>query len=129
MISQPWSRQWRNDRATAIVALLVLAVACASTARFARASVFKTSAVLCDGVDDDAGSPVLCGLPEETTKDLSSTKARTQAVGKVDRPVIGRARAAAAEGRLLTPRLDSSIRLKRPFSPRAGSADDPDVPH
>jgi hypothetical protein len=129
MVSQPRFRLWWNDRATAIVALLVLAVLCASTLRRAHASVYKTQAILCNGVDDDVGPPALCGLPEETTKDLSSTKARTQAVGKIGGPVICRSRAAPAEARPLTSRGDSSIRFKPPFSPRSGSADDSDVPH
>ena len=81
MVSQPRVRLCGNDWATAIVALLILAVLCASTVRLASASVFETKAILCDGVDDDVGPPVLCGLLEETTKDLSSAKERSQAVG------------------------------------------------
>jgi len=128
-VSQSRARLSGSDRATGIVALLVLAVLCASTVKLARAAVFKTQAILCDGVDDDVAPPVLCGLPEETTKDLSSTKARTQAVGKIGCPALCRPRSAPAEARPLTARADSSIRFKRPFSPRRGSPDDPNVPH
>jgi hypothetical protein len=129
LVSHPRFRLWWNDHATAIVALLGLAVFSASTLRLARVSVFKTQAMLCDGVEDDVGPPAFCKLPEETTKDLSSMKARTRAVGKIGGPVICRSRAAPAEARLLTSRGDSSIRFKPPFSPRSESADDPDVPH
>ena len=129
MVSQPRVRLCGNDWATAIVALLILAVLCASTVRLASASVFETKAILCDGVNDDVGPPVLCGLPEETTKDLSSAKERTQAVGQIGVPIVCRSRAAPAEARPLTSRPHPSIRFKRPFSPRSGSADDPDVPH
>ena len=128
-ISQPCLRASLSDRTTVVVALLVPAVLFVATVRLARASLFKTQAILCDGIDDELGPPALCALPEETTKDFSSTKARIQAAGKIGGEPICLSGAARVETRPLTSRANSPVRLKRPTSQLPGSADDPDAPH
>ena len=67
------SHRWR---AAPIVVFVIPAVLCASTVKLARASSYKAQPILCDGVDDDdTAASILCALPEETTKKLSSAKA------------------------------------------------------
>jgi len=111
-----------------LVALFVLpAVLGTSTIRFAQASPFETQPILSDGQDDDADWSILCALPEETTKELSSTNAKTQVIGTICCLAICRSSITSA-GRLpLIALADSPLRFKRPQ--RAGSSDDPDSPH
>ena len=84
-------RGFHRWRAALIVVFVIPAVLCASAVKLARASFCNAQAMFCDGVDDDKAAPILCALPEETAKKLSSMKARPNPSG-VFCPAISRPR-------------------------------------
>jgi hypothetical protein len=85
--------------------------------------------MFCDGVDDDKAAPILCALPEETAKKLSSMKARPNPSGKVFYPAISRPRVTPEGAPLLITSSKSPLRLKRLLVLRAGSSEGTDGPH
>jgi hypothetical protein len=119
------SDRWR---AALIVVFVVPALLCASAPKLAHASLYEAQPTLCDGVDDDTAVSVLCALPEETTKEFSSTKARPHAHGKVFCPLSSRSRVTLARSQQPISFADPPLRLKRLLAPDAGSSD-PDDSH
>src|SRR5206468_3097752 len=112
------SHRWR---AAPIVVFVIPAVLCASTVKLARASSYKAQPILCDGVDDDdTAASILCALPEETTKKLSSAKAPPHPSGKVSCAVISRPRVTPATAQLLASSPDAPLRFKRLLAQRSG---------
>jgi hypothetical protein len=107
--------------------LLTPGVLCASAAKLAHTSVYRTPPILCDSVDDDTTPSILYALTEETKKKLSSTNANTQVIGKIRCLAICGSRITSAETASLIAVADSPLRFKRPQ--RARSSDDPDSPH
>src|SRR5262249_12025981 len=120
------SDRWR---AALIVVFVVPALLCASAVKLARASFYKAQPTLCDCVDDVTVASVLCALPEETTKEFSSTKARPHAHGKVFCPVTSHSRATLARSQQPISFADPALCLKRLLARDAGSSDDPDDSH
>ena len=124
------SHRWR---AAPIAVFVIPAVLCASAVKLARASIcYKAQPILCDGVDDDdTAESILCALPEETTRKLSSAKATPHPYGKGKVPcaAIFRPRVTPAATQQLTSSPDSPLRFKRLLALRAGSSEDPDGSH
>jgi hypothetical protein len=112
-----------------LIAFVIPAFLFASAAKFARASIFEVPPILCDGVADDTSPLQFCALPEQTTKDQSSTKAKALFVGKACCPAIFHPHIAPAGTRPLISSTETGLRFKRPLSHRAGSSGDPDGPH
>lgn len=121
-------RDFHRWRAAVVVIFVIPAVLCASAVKLAQAS-FLTAPMFCDGVDDDTAARILFAMPEETTKKLSSTKARPNSSVKVVSPAISRPRVTAAAVPPMTTSSDSPLRLKRLLARRAGSCEDPVGPH
>ena len=117
---------WRGPL---VVVFVIPALLCVAAVKSARAASYRVQPILCDGVDDDTAAPILCALPEETTKESSSTKARPHALAKVFCPSTCRSRVTPAGSRRPISFADPPFRLKRLLSHRAGSSDDPDAPH
>jgi hypothetical protein len=116
-------------RVPLVVVFVIPAVLYASGVESARASLYKMQPILCDGVDDDTAAPILCALPEETTKEFSSTKARPHTHGKVFCPLTSRSRVTVARSPQPISFADPPLRLKRLLAQDAGSSDDPDGFH
>jgi hypothetical protein len=116
-------------RAPLIVVLVVPAILFAFAVKSARASFYKMQPILCDGVDDDSPASILCALPDETTKKLSSSRPTLHALAKVFWALPSRLRITAVESHRPTSFADPTNRFERLLVYRAASADDPDAPH
>lgn len=116
-------------RAPLIVVLVIPAILFAFAVKSARASFFKMQPVLCDGVDDDTPACILCALPTETTKELSSTRARPRATADVFCPPICRSGVTTTGAQPPISFAGVPLRSKRLPAQRAGSSDEPDAPH
>ena len=116
-------------RAGLLVVFVIPAVLFASAVKLARASSYETHPILCCGVDYDTVEPVLCVLPEETTKKSSSAKEGPHPCGKVFCSAISRPRIIPAGAHLLMSSPDSPLRARRLLALRSGSPDDPNGPH
>jgi hypothetical protein len=121
-------RGFHRWRAARIIVFVIPTVLCASALKLARAS-FYDAPMFCDGVDDETAARILCALPEEPAKKLSSMKARPNPSGKVSCPAISRPRVTPAGVPLLITPSESPLRLKGLLALRAGSSEDPDGPH
>ena len=116
-------------RAPLIVVFVIPALLLAFAVKSARASFYKMQPILCDGVDDDTPASILCALPEEPTKELSSSRATLHALAKVFWASPSRSRITSAESHRPTSFADPTNRFERLLVYRAASADDPDAPH
>ena len=119
-------RRWR---ASLVVVCVIPALVCAFAVKSALASFYRPQPILCDGVDDDAASSILCALPEETAKELSSAKPRLHASGKVFCPLIPRSRVIPAGPHRPISFADPSLRFKLLLPQHLGSSEDPDGSH
>jgi hypothetical protein len=122
-------RSFHRWRAPLIVVFVVPAILCAFAVKSAPASFYKAQPILCDGVDDDTATSVLCALPGETKKEFSSTKARPHATAKVFHPLTPRSCVTPAGTQLPIAFADPPLRFKRLLAQHAGSSDDPDGAH
>jgi len=129
MSSNRHSSKGLHRWAPLVVVLVIPAVLCAAAVKSARASFYKVQPILCDGVDDDSGPPIPCVLPKETTNELSSTKAKPHVLAKAVYPSASRSRITPALIHRPISSAEPPARFKGPLSNRAGSSDDPDVPH
>jgi hypothetical protein len=116
-------------RAPLIVILVIPAVLCAFAVKSARAAFYKAQPILCDGVDDNTASPMLCALPEETAKESFSKKAGPHAPRKIYCPATSRSRVTPVRTRPMISSPDSPLRFKRELPQRAGSSHNPNSPH
>jgi hypothetical protein len=120
---------FHRRRAPLIVVFVIPAVLCAAAVKSARASFYKLQPIVSDGVDDDSGAPIPCALPEQMTKELSSTKARPHALANAVCPSASRSRITLARSRRPISFAEPPLRLKQLLSRRAGSSADPEAPH
>jgi len=115
--------RWR----VAVLALVIPGFLCASVVKLARSSSYKSQPIVCDGVDDDTDTFILCGLPDEVTKKSSLTKVRPLPGGMIPSPAILRPRV----GQVRPHRIASldSPRFQRLPMRRVSSSADPDDAH
>src|SRR5262249_33256367 len=98
--------------------------------KLAHASFHKPQPMLCDGIDDDTGPPpLLCAVVEGKTKEFSSTKTRSHALGKVLCPLTSRSRVTPVGIPPTISFADPPRRLKPALTHDGGSSDDPDSSH
>ena len=116
-------------RAPLIVVLVVPAILFAFTVKSARASFLKMQPILCDGVDDDTSASVLCGLPEETTKELSCSKGTLARLAKIFSALPSCSQITPVGNRRPISFADPANRLQRLLVYGAASAEEPDADH
>jgi hypothetical protein len=111
-----------------LIIVIIPALLCASSVKFAHAFVSKATPIVCDGIDDDLDASVACGLPEDTSKKLSLTNVKALPSRKLSPcAFIFPSRIQLQSHPYPAP--DSSLRSKHLSTQRAASPDDPDSAH
>jgi hypothetical protein len=123
------AKGFRGWRAPLVVVFVIPAVLCAVAVKSARASFYKVQPILCDGADDDSGAPLLCALPEETTKELSSMNARHTRSPRFSVPWLPAPESRRREASDRSHRLNRHCASGDRSRPVPESSDDPDGPH
>jgi hypothetical protein len=117
----------RRCRTPLVIAFVVPALFLAFATKAARAAVYKSLPILCDGVDDDADVPILLALPAETTKESFPTKLGPQFLGKCFDSLTSRCHLTGMEDERRASFGGLPLRAKRLFQRQILSDNDPDV--
>jgi hypothetical protein len=120
-------RYLHRCRTFLIVAFIIPTLLFAFGVRAARAGVYKLQPILCDGVDYDTDAPILCALPKDTTKELSSTKPGPYFLSKCFAPPELPLPPHRRGNPRTTPYASPPPRPKQLFEQEIGPAEDPDA--
>jgi len=122
------SRSGRDRVRVALAVVVIPCIVCASAVRFAQASFYRPQPIVCDGIDDDTGVSMICGLPEDMAKKLAFNGARPLPGRAVPFPeIIDRNLAQLETG--LRPSFDASLFFTPLHTQSAVRPEDPDDAH
>jgi hypothetical protein len=122
------ARSGRDRLRVVLVVVIIPCIVCASAARLARASFYRPQPILCDGIDDDSGISVVCGLLEDMAKKLAFNNLRALPGRALPFPEIIDRSLAQLRTRL-RPSPGASLLSTRLRTQRAVRPEDPDDTH